>query len=272
MPGGKAKARISVHKFTSCDGCQLTFLDLEESLLPLTEHVDIAYFAEASSDYRPGPYDISFCEGSVTTHHEEERLKAIRADSTYVVSLGVCATHGGIQGLRHYGRLDDMVSYVYPRPDWVAQTRPESMPFWHYIKVDFQLQGCPIDRHQLLETTTSLLIGKRPYIPTESVCLECKRKGNICVLVAKNIPCMGPVTHIGCGALCPSYDRDCYACFGPMDDPHPQSYGNELQSRGLEPGDVVRRFLKITSFAEPFEKEAARYGQQAHQGRLVGPS
>jgi len=266
-----SKPRLAVHKFSSCDGCQLTFLDLERELLLLAQQVEIAYFAEASSDYQPGPYDVSFVEGSVTTEHEIERLQAIRQDSRYVVSLGVCASHGGIQGLRHYGRIEEMVAAAYPQPDLIS-TLPESYPFSRFIRVDFALQGCPINRFQLLDTTLSILRGKRPYIPTESVCLECKRKGNICVLVAKNIPCLGPVTHTGCGALCPSYDRGCYGCFGPMDDPHPESLGSEFERRGLQAAAIVRQFLKITSYAEPFEKEAARYGQQAHQGRLVGPS
>ncbi|MBI4318271.1 MAG: oxidoreductase [Chloroflexi bacterium] len=257
------KPRIAVHKFASCDGCQLTFLELEEDFFDLIEAVDIAYFMEATRDAQPGPYDITFVDGSVTTREEEERIKSIRADSKLLVSLGVCATHGGIQALRNFASVDRMVADVYPRPEWI-DTLPTSKPHSAFVRVDLELQGCPINRHQLREVLTGMLAGKFPRMPSHSVCVECKRKGNICVLVL-GIPCMGPVTHDGCGALCPTYHRGCYACFGPMDDPKPERFSKELELRGLSDQEILRRFREITSAARPFVEGAESYATATHQ-------
>ena len=257
------KPRIAVHKFTSCDGCQLTILDCEEVFVEMTEAVDIEYFMEAKSDFKPGPYDISFAEGSISTEDEIERIKLIRASSKTLVALGVCATEGGIQGLRNYGDFQAMMHEVYPRPEEV-RALPKSLPYSDFVKIDYALQGCPIDRWQFIALLTSLLIGKSPLFETGSVCLECKRKGNVCILVAKAMPCMGPVTHTGCGALCPSYGRDCYACFGPMDDPKPVPLAREFALRGFPHEELVRRFRKITSWAEGFRKGFEEYEAEAH--------
>lgn len=252
------RPRISVHKFSSCDGCQLSILDCEEELLTLAEATEIAYFAEASSDYRPGPYDVTFVEGSVSTPDEVERTQAIRAATDCFVAFGVCATAGGIQALRNAADAERMKAVVYPHPELV-KALPTSTPHSAHVKVDFEIQGCPPNRWQILEVVTQLLLGKPPRLPTHSVCQECKRKGNVCVLVARGLPCMGPVTQDGCGALCPSYDRACYGCFGPMDDPKPERFSRELELRGFPDEEIVRRFQEIASGKEPFIRGAERY-------------
>jgi coenzyme F420-reducing hydrogenase gamma subunit len=258
------KPLVAVHKFTSCDGCQLTILDCEEVFADLVDAVDIVYFMEAKSDFGPGPFDISFAEGSISTEEEIERIKLIRASSQTLVALGVCATAGGIQGLRNYGDFDKMMRAVYPHPEDV-RALPKSLPYSDFVKVDYALQGCPIDRWQFVTVLTSLLAGKAPMLETGSVCLECKRKGNVCVLVANNMPCMGPVTHNGCGALCPSYGRDCYACFGPMDAPNSTRLAREFALRGFPHDEVERRYRKITSWAKSFREGLAKYESETHQ-------
>lgn len=252
------RPRLAVHKFSSCDGCQLSILDCEEELLQLAEATAIAYFAEASSDYGPGPCDVAFVEGSVTTPEEVERTREIRAATGYFISFGVCATAGGIQGLRNSADVERMKAMVYPHPESLS-VLPTSTPHSAHVKVDFEIQGCPPNRLQILEVITQLLLGKPPSLATHSVCLECKRKGNVCFLVARELPCMGPVTHDGCGALCPSYDRACYACFGPMDDPKPERFSRELELRGLPGEEIVRRFQEITPGKEPFIRGSERY-------------
>lgn len=254
----RERPKLAVFKFTSCDGCQLTILDCEEELLRLAEVVDIAYFKEAKSDCHPGPYDIAFVEGSVSTPEEVQRTRRIREQARFLVPFGACATAGGIQALRNFADAAAMKATVYPDPallDILATSTPHSA----HVPVDFELQGCPPNRHQFLEVVTQLLLGRRPILPTQSVCLECKRKGNVCVLVARNLPCMGPVTHDGCGALCPTYDRACYGCFGPMDDPKVDRFGEELALRGYTAADIVRRFRQVAPYKEAFVRGSVRY-------------
>jgi sulfhydrogenase subunit delta len=253
------RPRLAVHKFTSCDGCQLTILDCEEALLDLAEAVDIAYFKEAGCDSAPGRCDIAFVEGSVSTPEEIARTRQIRESTRVFVAFGACATAGGIQALRNFGdlaRLKAAAGYPDPAPVQVLAT---STPHAAHVPVDFELPGCPPNRQQFLEVVVQLLLGRTPRLPSYSVCLECKRRGNVCVLVAREMPCMGPVTHDGCGALCPSYDRACYGCFGPLDDPHVERFGEELELRGFTASEIVRFFRQVAPQSEAFARGGTRY-------------
>jgi coenzyme F420-reducing hydrogenase gamma subunit len=232
---------------------------MEDELLDIAEKVEIAYFVEAKRDNLPGPYDIALVEGSVSTPHQEELIKKVREDSKYVIAIGACATAGGIQALRNWANVEEFKNIVYPKPEWI-EALSKSRPISDYIKVDFEVRGCPVSKSQLLWIINQLLRGKTPTIPTSSVCLECKIKGNPCVVVTKGIPCLGPVTMIGCGALCPSYGRGCYGCFGPMDDPKPETLAKHYISKGINMRDVCLLFKGFTGWTEPFRKVVNRYG------------
>ncbi|HQR40276.1 MAG TPA: oxidoreductase, partial [Blastocatellia bacterium] len=208
------KPRLAVFKFASCDGCQLSLLDCEDELLAVAGAVDIANFLEASRAVVRGPYDVTLVEGSITTAHDAERIREVRAQSKVLVTIGACATAGGIQALRNFKDVQEFTRIVYAHPDYIS-TLETSTPIAAHVPVDFELRGCPVSKVQLLELLAALLQGRRPNIREHSVCLECKRRGIVCVMVAHGTPCLGPVTHDGCGALCPSFDRGCYGCFGP---------------------------------------------------------
>jgi sulfhydrogenase subunit delta len=207
---------LAVWKFASCDGCQLSLLDLEDELLALAGRVRLAHFLEASSATVAGPYDVSLVEGSITTAEDAARIREVRAASGLLVSIGACATAGGIQALRNGADVEGFVRMVYASPEYVS-TLATSTPIADHVAVDLELPGCPVSKHQLLETLEALLHGRRPNLPTFSVCMECKRRGVPCVLVSRGTPCLGPVTRAGCGAICPAYDRGCYGCFGPKE-------------------------------------------------------
>lgn len=249
------KLRLAVWKFASCDGCQLTLLNCEQQLLALLDHVEIAYFLEASRATSRGPYDLSLVEGSITTPHDAERIHAIRRDSKLLVTIGACATAGGIQALRNFQDVKAFTSLVYANPKYISTLR-KSTPIRDHVDVDFELRGCPIDKGQLLEVIGALLIGRRPGIPAYSVCHECKRAGHVCVTVAHGTPCLGPVTNAGCGALCPGYSRGCYGCFGPAEKANTVSLTNWLRDNGEHREDLVRAFRSFNAAAEPFRKES----------------
>jgi coenzyme F420-reducing hydrogenase gamma subunit len=208
-PGGPT---LAVWKFASCDGCQLTLLNCEDELLAIAGALQIASFTEASSEVRPGPYDISIVEGSITTPGDAARIREVRDQSRFLITIGACATAGGVQALRNFGA--DLAPVVYASPEYIDTLRT-STPIADHVPVDFELRGCPIDKRQLLEVIAAFLAGRRPNVPGHSVCMECKRAGRVCVTVAHGTPCLGPMTQAGCGALCPSVGRGCYGCFGP---------------------------------------------------------
>ncbi len=241
---------LAVWKFTSCDGCQLSLLDCEEDLLHIAERVRIAVFLEASSATVGGPYDISLVEGSITTAAEARRIREIRDQSTVLVTIGACATAGGIQALRNLADVGEFAETVYATPQYI-DTLATSTPASAHITVDYQLQGCPIDRGQLLDTLAALLVGRKPRLPAKTVCTECKLRGVTCVTIAEGIPCLGPVTHAGCGALCPSFHRGCYGCFGPAAAPNTGALIPVMRRDGMADSEIERVFatFNVTRFA-----------------------
>ena len=256
------RPKLAVWKFASCDGCQLTLLDLEDELLGIAGAVDIAYFPEATRREVEGPYDLSLVEGSITTEHDAARIQQIRADSNVLVTIGACATSGGIQALRNWADVDDFVSIVYAEPGYI-ETLETSTPIADHVEVDFELRGCPISKAQLLETIDAYLNGRAPRLPGHSVCMECKWRGTPCVMVAKGIPCLGPITQAGCGAICPAYDRGCYGCFGPSESADVDALAEWWRGLGVDDGDLVRALRTFNAYAPEFREASDRYAQRA---------
>ena len=257
MSTQKRKPTLAVWKFASCDGCQLSLLDCEDELLALAGEVEIAYFLEAGRTTAKRRYDLSLVEGSVTTAHDAQRIQQVRRSSRALVTIGACATAGGVQALRNFADVNDFTSIVYASPQYIS-TLATSSPISAHVAVDYELNGCPINKGQLLEVITAFLHGRRPNIPAVSVCAECKARGNVCVMVAHGTPCLGPVTHAGCGAICPSYNRGCYGCFGPMETPNTVSLTRQLKVLGM--GDRAVENIFRTFNVEAFEKARATDG------------
>ena len=255
-----ARPRVGVVKFASCDGCQLTLLDLEDELLSVVDHFDIVDFPEATSARSAGPYDVLFVEGSVSEPAHLERIVELRRRTRFLVTIGACATAGGIQALRNWGDHDAFRAGVYSNPEWISSLA-RSTPISEHVTVDAELRGCPIDPHQLVELLTALTTGRRPQLRDESVCMECKRRGVVCVMVSKGIPCLGQVTQTGCGAICPRFGRGCYGCFGPREQANAAGLTRHLQMAGDRPREEIGRlFAGFTAYSEPFRSMVTELG------------
>ena len=259
MAASTRKPRLAVWKFASCDGCQLTLLDCEDELLAVAGAVEIAYFPEATRGKVEGRYDLSLVEGSITTQHDAERIHEVRRRSTTLITIGACATAGGIQALRNFADVRAYTSIVYARPDYI-QTLATSTAIADHVAVDFELRGCPISKRQLIEVISAFLAKRRPVTPPHSVCMECKLKGNVCVMVAHGTPCLGPATHAGCNAICPSYGRGCYGCYGPMETPNTASLTRQLKALGMPEKEVQHVYRSFNANAPAFRKESERHG------------
>lgn len=251
----RPRPTLAVWKFSSCDGCQLSLLDCEDELLDVAGAITIAYFPEATSGVVKGPYDLSLVEGSIATPHDEERIHHVRRVSRRLVTIGACATAGGIQALRNFRDINEALNVVYATPSYI-QTLAKSTPIADHVPVDFELRGCPINKVQLLEVINAFLHERAPTIPNQSVCMECKARGAVCVMVARGVPCLGPVTHAGCGALCPSYARGCYGCYGPKETANTAALSGQWIQLGASRRDVMRAFRGVNAYAEPFRKES----------------
>jgi coenzyme F420-reducing hydrogenase gamma subunit len=253
-----------VHKFSSCDGCQLAFLNLGPPLLELAALVDIVHFAEAGPVDAEAPVDIAFVEGSISTPEDEDRIRRVRASARRLVTIGACATSGGVQALRDLAHAPAWTAAVYARPELIASL-DTSTPIARHVTVDLELWGCPVTGRQVIAAVRALLSGVVPPDEADKVCMECKRRLTVCVMVARGVPCLGPVTRTGCGAICPAFGRDCYGCFGPAENPNTAALSRRLEGLGLAPAAVARRYLFLNNGAAAFREAglAARAGEQA---------
>jgi sulfhydrogenase subunit delta len=264
-----SRPRVAVAKFASCDGCQLTLLDLEDELLEIVQRFEIADFPEATSRRSPGPYDVVFVEGAISAPEQVEQIVELRRQARFLVAIGACATAGGIQALRNWADHDAFRAAVYEHPEYI-ESLERATPVSDFVQVDAELRGCPIDKGQLLELLTAVLVGRRPQIRDESVCRECKRAGYVCIEVATGQACLGPVTQSGCGALCPSFGRGCYGCFGPRRNANAKGWSNALLWQGRPPEEVWRIFAGFTAFAEPFRGVVSELGKAAEAAAAAG--
>jgi coenzyme F420-reducing hydrogenase gamma subunit len=255
----RKKPKLAVFKFSSCDGCQLTLLDCEDDLLAIAGEVRISYFLEATRKVEKGPYDVSLVEGSITTPHDVKAIREVRRISKTLITIGACATAGGIQALRNFGNVKEFIRKVYAHPEYI-DTLTTSTAVSDHVSVDFELRGCPINKHQLLEVLNAALNGRRPNIPHHSQCMECKANGVVCRMVAAGEPCLGPVTQAGCGTLCPGVNRGCYGCFGPMETPNTAALAAQLRAMGKSDAEVMRLFRSFNANAEAFRKEGDSHG------------
>lgn len=257
----KKLEKLAVFKFASCDGCQLSLLDCEDEILLLCDHIKIANFAEASSHCQWGTYDISLVEGSITTPEDKQRIQKIRSFSKILVTIGACATAGGIQALRNFADINDYIATVYAKPEYI-KTLDRSTAIEDHVHVDYQLRGCPINKHQLLELLNALLHKRKPQISNHSVCVECKLAGNACITVAHGTPCLGPITHAGCGALCPSYNRGCFGCYGPKENAHPDTLAQHMAEKGLNNQEILFLLRNFNAGAKDFAEVSKQYEER----------
>ncbi|MFN2309399.1 MAG: sulfhydrogenase subunit delta [Gammaproteobacteria bacterium] len=253
-----SKPSIAIHKFSSCDGCQLAFLDLGEDLLTLAAQVEIRHFAEAGILGEDAPVDIAFIEGSLSTPDDEARIQRIRKNARLLVTIGACATAGGLQALRNLANAKAWLGAVYASPEHIASL-DRVRPIHAAVPVDFELWGCPVNSRQVVAAVGSLLAGAMPVDARDKVCLECKRQQAVCVVVARGEPCMGPVTRTGCGALCPRVNRGCYACYGPAETLNTEALGAHLRGLGLSGHEIAQQFLGTHNQMPAFLDAAQRW-------------
>lgn len=262
------RPRLAVFKFASCDGCQLQLLSCEDELLLISERFEIVHFLEASSHSEPGPYDIALVEGSITTPDDRKRIQHVREQSKYLMTIGACATAGGIQALKNWGDRSEFLRCVYAQPSYI-QTLSTSTAISDHVSVDFELRGCPINRYQLLEVIRSLLQGRRPKTPSHAVCLDCKLSGTVCIAVTSDTACLGPITQSGCGAICPKYNRGCYGCFGPVSQANCDSLADKYLEHGVAPSQLVTLMRNFNANAPEFRETGDRIDPTSNPGESL---
>ncbi len=248
-----SKPRVAFFDFSSCEGCQLQIVNLEEAVIDVIKLVDIVAFREAMKEHSDD-YDIAIVEGSITRPMDVERIKKIRENAKILIALGACAHLGGVQRLGNQWTPEENKAEVYSRHPGGPESTGDDNPFFEkprhlaldeVVKVDYVIPGCPIDKGEFAKVLIALLTGKKPPIPDYPVCVECKKKENICMFEIGKF-CMGPLARAGCGAACPSAGNECEACRGYVSDPHNNAHMEVLKKYGLTPQEIMQRNTMFT--------------------------
>lgn len=229
------KPTIAITSLTCCEGCQVAILDLGGRFLEIAEHVKIGDFALLEDTPDAPTYDIVFVEGAPITEENIERLKKLRAKSKVLIALGACAALGGIAEIKNYQDKNERMRYVYKNFEGI--NNPDIKPISHYVKVDFEIPGCPINKEEFLAVVKQVLAGIPPQIPRRPVCYECQLKQNKCLL-QDGEPCLGPIMLGGCGAPCPSSAYPCDGCRGPIPDANPDKLEKQLLAQNYSQEEV----------------------------------
>ncbi len=248
------KPKIGIFKFTGCAGCQMEILRMEDEFLDLIKLFDISYWKMAKRDNNDNYLDISLVEGGISTPREIEEIKCIRKKTKYLVAFGDCAISGCIPSIRNWIPQMESEELVYHDSSKICSTK--LLGIGEYVKVDAELKGCPPHRDTIIELLKSALLKIKPRLRKHPVCVECKLNGNDCLITSKKIPCMGPVTSGGCGAICPTLGRECEGCFGPMSNPNAASLADIFKDIGLNDEDIKRKFRKYSGMSPDFRLEA----------------
>ena len=257
----KTKPRVAIYKFTSCSGCQQALLNAEHDLPDILGALDIVYFKEARRDNFGGPYDLALVEGSISVSEEIEILKELRKETKTLIAMGACAVYGGPQALRNWANMDELKKSSYRTPEHL-DTLNWTGGIGTYVPVDYSIPGCGPSTAQLVEVIANFVQGRLPDLPRHSVCVDCKLADNVCLLVADNKSCLGPVTAAGCGAACPSNNRGCYGCFGPMNAANGMALARVFEKMGNSAEDIVLLFRNQASNAEAFREVSLAYAQK----------
>ena len=241
------KPKLAFFDFTGCEGCQLEVINFETELVELLELVDIVNFREAMTE-KGEDYEIAFIDGAITTESDISRIKEIREQAKILVAMGACACLGGVNCLKNSCSMEENLKIVYGECAGYYNTIP-ARPVSAVVPVQYELPGCPMNRHEFLRLAKALLLGKKFELPNYPVCVECKMAGNVCVF-DKGGYCLGPVTRAGCSAICVTTGRHCWGCRGLVDDPNVNSEKEILQKHGLTVDDILNRFRIFNGYLE----------------------
>ncbi len=247
----KKKPAIGIFSFTGCDGCQLELINREEILLDLAKEVDIIHFPLTQENNNDGPYDIAIVEGGITKKEDIQKIKDVREKSKCLIAIGSCAIYGGVPAMKNFLRDDEPELTVYSKTGFV-----DSIPaagIGKYVKVDFNLRGCPPNKDEFIEVVKQVLLGKTPKESSSPVCVECKQNKNPCFLLEKEF-CLGPLTYSGCDAICINNGVPCEGCRGPLDDANIAAEVKLLKTFGMTEEDVKEKARLFSATAKKYEE------------------
>ncbi len=245
------KKTIGIFSLTSCQGCVWMMLDLEKEMLDIVDKFNVLNFSLIKEKNTEGPFDIAFVEGSVTTEEEKSIVKDIRSKSKFLIAYGTCATYGGIPTIVNYMDLKEVEEEIYENPAVIKSIKATGIA--DHVKVDYFMRGCPVVKEEIVGVVKELLSGRVPREKEYAVCVECREKGNICLL-QQGKPCMGPITYAGCNALCPSNSIACYGCRGPLEDANVDMQVKLFAKMGIRMEDITRFFRMFAGSSRIFGK------------------
>lgn len=244
------KPTLGVYSFSCCEGCSLDFLNLVQTI-DLLEKFDIKSFRLLKEKPKIAKLNIAIVEGAITSKEQIKELKEIRTNTKYLIALGACAVEGGIPSLSNLVEKNIIEKIMHDHPAYKSQVK--AAPLSTYVKIDFNLRGCPIDKEETERNLVKLAKGLPLREKTFPVCSECALRENHCLLLEGRY-CYGPISYGGCHAICPSNGIRCEACRGIYPDANIPAL-IEILKRNQSTTHKIRQILnKFNLMSDKLEK------------------
>jgi NAD-reducing hydrogenase small subunit len=166
-----SRLRLATAWLGGCSGCHMSFLDLGELLIELSDSLELVYGPLVDAKEYPEDVDVALIEGAVANFENLELLQEIRKRSKKLISFGDCAITGNVTSLRNFFSVDNLLTAVYhagpgraPRSDEADQVLPELLPrvlpLHQVVEVDAYIPGCPPDPERILAAITAIMQGR----------------------------------------------------------------------------------------------------------------
>lgn len=241
----KPKPKVAIHSITGCAGCQLVIYFIRDKLLEILGEIDLVSAPMIKGKNQPGPYDICIVEGMVASEQDLEHLKKWREESKILVAWGTCATHGNVPGIKIFEDDEKVENTVYNnKSNLTGKNKPvKPTPIEQHVKVDFSISGCPPAEIEFMRMMQHFLMGMKPRVYNEPVCVECTLNENLCLL-DDGKECLGPMIRGGCNALCPNANHPCTGCHGPLEDANISQVIKLLERNGISKELIKQRLQK----------------------------
>jgi NAD-reducing hydrogenase small subunit len=174
-----AKLKVATTSLGGCFGCHMSLLDIDNRILKLLELVE--FDRSPIDDIKEiGQCDIGLIEGGIVNSENVEVLRDFRKHCKILVSVGDCATMGGIPALRNNIPIKECLEEAYIKGPTVVDGKIPSdpdipiildkvYPCHEVVKIDFHLPGCPPPADTLWEALLAIAGDRELELPYELI-------------------------------------------------------------------------------------------------------